>query len=145
MVTSPPQNSARLVPRLVYLDAPAAIEFLCRAFGFEESGRFAPGGNVIYSEMTLNGQVLFAIGSLHESVRSPKELGGVSMDLFCYVDDVDAHHARAAAAGATILSPPEDKFWGDRSYAATDPEGYRWTFRKIVREVQLPDSKPARV
>jgi PhnB protein len=58
------------------------------------------------------------------------------------VDDVDRHYVQAKAAGATILSPPEDKFWGDRSYAAIDREGYRWTFRKIVKKVRLPDSKP---
>jgi len=60
----------------------------------------------------------------------------------CYVDDVDSHYAKARAEGATILSPPEDKFWGDRSYAALDCEGYHWTFRKIIRIVPLPDSKP---
>jgi uncharacterized glyoxalase superfamily protein PhnB len=142
MIKSPPENTQRLLPRLAYVDAPAAIEFLCRAFGFEETGRFAPDGKVVYSEMALNGETLFAIGSSHEGVRSPQELRGVPMELFCYVDDVDSHYAQARDAGATIAGPPEDKFWGDRSYAALDCEGYRWIFRKIVKEVQLPDSKP---
>lgn len=139
---SPPKNNQRLIPRLAYADAPAAIEFLCRAFGFEETGRFAPGGKVIYSEIAMNGETLFAIASAHEGAQSPRQLGGLSVELFCYVDDVDRHHAQAKAAGATILSPPEDKFWGDRSYDAVDPEGYRWIFRKIVKGVALPDSKP---
>ncbi len=142
MVMSPPVNTQRLMPRLVYLDAPAAIEFLCRAFGFEETGRFAPGGKVVYSEIALNGEIVFAVGSSHEGVQSPREAGGLSIELFCYVDDVDRHYERAKAAGATILSPPEDRFWGDRSYDVLDCEGYRWRFRKIVKNVNLPDSKP---
>lgn len=139
---NPPENTQRLMPRLAYLDAAAAIEFLCRAFGFEETGRFAPGGKVVYSEIALNGETLFAVGSSHEGVRSPRETGGLSIELFCYVDDVDRHYEQAKAAGATILSPPEDRFWGDRSYDVLDCEGYRWRFRKIVKNVHLPDSKP---
>ena len=142
MVMSPPENTQRLMPRLAYDDAPAAIDFLCRAFGFEETARFAPGGKVVYSEIALGGEILFAVGSSYEGAQSPRELGGLSIELFCYVDDVDSHYSRAKAGGATILSPPENKFWGDRSYAALDCEGYRWTFRKIVKNVPLPDSKP---
>jgi uncharacterized glyoxalase superfamily protein PhnB len=137
-----PHNTQRLLPRLVYDDPPAAIEFLCRAFGFEETARFAPGGKVVYAEIAFDGETVFAVGSSHGDVRSPRELGGIPIELFCYVDDVDEHWRRARAAGATILSAPEDKFWGDRSYAALDREGYRWTFRKVVQHVPLPDSKP---
>ncbi len=131
-----------LLPRLAYSDAPAAIAFLSRTFGFVETGRFAQGGRVIYSELALCDVTLFAIGSSHASAKSPRELGGSCVELFCYVDDVDRHYEVARAAGATIESPPEDKFWGDRSYSAIDPEGYRWTFRKIVKIVNLPDSRP---
>ena len=75
--------------------------------------------------------------------RSPKSLGGsVTQSLYIYVDDVDAHYGRARAAGAKILSDPEDMFWGDRTYMAQDPEGHRWTFAKQVREVAPEDMKP---
>ena len=67
MVKSHPENTQRLMPRLAYDDAPAAIEFLCRAFGFEENARFAPRGKVIYSEIALQGETLFAIGSSYEA------------------------------------------------------------------------------
>ncbi len=143
MVKSPPENTQRLMPRLAYDDAPAAIEFLCRAFGFQETARFAPRGKVIYSEIALQGETLFAIGYSPEAGPSPRQPGGLSIQLFCYVDDVDSHYSTARAEGATILSPPEDKFWGDRSYDALDCEGYRWTFRKIIKNVPLPDSKPS--
>jgi PhnB protein len=130
------------MPRLAYADAPGAIAFLCRAFGFEETARFAPGGNVVYAELALNGETLFAVGSSREGTRGPREFGGLSIELFCYVDDVDRHYEQARAAGAAIADPPEDKFWGDRSYAALDCEGYRWIFRRAVKDVRLPDSKP---
>src|SRR5262249_36201221 len=144
MTTSHRDTAQRLLPRLTYDDAPAAIEFLCRAFGFEERARFAPGGKVVYAEMALDGQVVFAVGTSHESVLSPRRLDGSSVELFCYVDDVDTHFERAKASGASIVSPLEDKFWGDRSYAAVDCEGHRWTFRTIKKEVPLRDSKPIR-
>ncbi len=142
MIKSPPEKTQRLMPRLAYDDAPAAIEFLRRAFGFEETARFAPRGKVVYSEIALQGETLFAISSSPEAGQSLVHSGGRSIQLFCYVDDVDNHYATARAEGATILSPPEDKFWGDRSYDALDCEGYHWTFRKIVKNVPLPDSKP---
>lgn len=141
MVKSPPENTQRLMPRLAYDDAAAAIDFLCRAFGFEETGRFAPGGKIVQSEIALQGETLFAVGSSYEGAKSPRQLGGLSVELFCYVDDVDRHYSTAKAAGATILDPPEDKFWGNRRYSALDCEGYRWSFQKHIKDVPLPDSK----
>lgn len=105
MVKSPPENTQRLMPRLAYVDAPAAIEFLCRAFGFEETGRFAPGGRVVYSGIALNGETLFAIGSSYEVAKSPREVGGLSIELFCYVDDVDRHYAQAKGRGRNDCQP----------------------------------------
>lgn len=140
---SPPDKTQRLMPRLAYIDAAAAIAFLCEAFGFEETGRFAPNGEVVYSELALNGETLFAVGTAYDDVGSPKMIGANTVDLFCFVDDVDRHFAQAELAGAEIISPPEDKFWGDRSYDARDTEGFRWTFRKIVMHVDLPDSRPS--
>jgi uncharacterized glyoxalase superfamily protein PhnB len=105
MVISPPDNTQRLMPRLMYIDAPAAIEFLCRAFGFQETARFAPGGKLVYSEIALNGETLFAIGTSHGGAQSPQAQCSHSIQLFCYIDDVDCHYAQARAAGATILNP----------------------------------------
>jgi len=142
MVKSPPDNTQRLMPRLKYDDAPAAIEFLCRAFGFEETARFSQGGKVIIAELALRGETLFAVGSTPDGASTARGLEGAIIELFCYVDDVDEHYSRAQTAGAKIQSAPEDKFWGVRSYDALDTEGYRWTFRKLIKYVALPDSKP---
>ena len=142
MISSRPEHTQRLMPRLAYVDAPAAIAFLRDAFGFEETSRFAPRGRLVYSEMALDGETLFAVTSEAEDAANGAVSRATGIDLFCSVDDVDRHYERAKGAGARIVSEPADKFWGDRSYSARDREGYQWTFRKIVKAVALPDSKP---
>ncbi|MYF86946.1 MAG: hypothetical protein F4178_11345 [Rhodospirillaceae bacterium] len=66
---------------------------------------------------------------------TPNKAGGWYSQVFCYVDDVDAHHAQAEAAGARITAEPEDQFYGERHYRAEDPEGHRWIFGQRIREV----------
>ncbi len=121
-----------LLPRLGYSDAEAAIEFLSTTFGFEEVGRFPPQGEIAYAELSFAGKVVISISTAHQEARSPLTLGGSNLELFLDVDDVDAHWRRAKEAGAEILSRPEDQFWGERTYAARDPEGYRWIFRQSI-------------
>jgi uncharacterized glyoxalase superfamily protein PhnB len=99
----------RFTPMLVYADAPAALAFLAEAFGFEERSRMdMPDGSVGHAEVAFGDQVVM-------------------------VDDVDAHHARARAAGATIAAEPADQEYGERTYRAIDPEGQRWIFGAPVR------------
>jgi uncharacterized glyoxalase superfamily protein PhnB len=69
------------------------------------------------------------------NLTSPKNLPARHGQVQCFVADVDAHHARAQAAGATIVASPEDQFYGARSYRAVDPEGHRWIFATQVRDV----------
>ena len=59
-----------------------------------------------------------------------------------YVNDVDKHHEAAKAAGATILNPPADQFYGDRTYGAEDPEGHHWSFAQHVKDVAPEDMHP---
>ena len=73
---------------------------------------------------------------------SPADLPAVPSQIFCYVDDVDAHHERARAAGATIAAEPKDEPHGDRMYRAVDPEGHRWMFATHVKDVDLSTLKP---
>ena len=61
-------------------------------------------------------------------IESPLRLPSIHGQVYCFVDDVDAHFRRARAAGATIESEPEDKDWGDRMYTVRDPEGHQWYF-----------------
>ncbi|ETX03790.1 MAG: hypothetical protein ETSY2_32540, partial [Candidatus Entotheonella gemina] len=69
----------------------------------------------------------------------PKQLGQVTQHTYIYVDDVDQHFEQAKGAGATILEPPEDQFYGDRRYGAEDPEGHHWYFAQHIRDVAPED------
>lgn len=138
MPQSPPPGAQRTIPCLAYRDAPAALAFLCRAFGFEESLRFPmPDGRIGHAELGYDGQAVVFLASAYEEMgfQPPRELPAVHSQVHCFVEDVDAHFERAKAAGATITSPPEDQFYGDRSYRAVDPEGHRWIFATHVRDV----------
>ena len=144
MATTPPQRDQRIIPYLYYEDGLAAIEFLCKAFGFEERIVMLNGeGGVMHAEVGYEDNVVMLgcpaaePGAPHRR-DLPVRHGGV----MCYVDDVDAHYAGAIAAGATIVSELEDKPYGDRMYTATDPEGHDWFFGTHVRDVALEDMKP---
>lgn len=117
-------------PTLTYDDAPAAIEFLCRAFGFRRR-LVVPGENgaVRHSELSL-GEGVVMVSSSDEANRrtSPRNLPALHGGLCVLIDDPDAHHARAAAAGAEITQAPQDEHYGGRGYMARDPEGHVWYF-----------------
>lgn len=118
-----------LVPCLAFKDVPRAVEWLSRVFGFREryEARLSwTGGCRAWMEL---GDVLIALSTDggHE-LRSPENVGGVSVGLKVYVDDVDKHFQQAKAAGAIIVSEPEDGFWGGRIYRAKDIEGHQWEF-----------------
>ena len=115
---------------LAYADAAAAIEFLVRAFGFEERYRMEmPDGSVGHAELGLGGEVVMLASEWpHGGVVSPLQLPALHAQIHVRVEDVDAHFARARAEGATIASEPADQEYGQRSYRAIDPEGQRWIF-----------------
>ncbi|HEU5309822.1 MAG TPA: VOC family protein [Candidatus Eisenbacteria bacterium] len=141
MVANPPPDTPRITPYLLYHDVGAALDYLSRVFGFHEKFRMAgPDGKVNHAEVTLK-DGLVMMGSPGGAYRSPKELGGTTQFLYIYVDDVDAHHRTSVQAGAKILSPPEDQFYGDRRYSAEDPEGFQWFFAQHVREVSEEEIK----
>ena len=135
MATNLSQNEQRIVPYLAYADAPAAIEFLCGAFGFEERFRFPmPDGSIGHAEIVYEGNVvMLASAGAEMGFKSPKDLSGVHSQVFCRVNDVDAHYEKAKAAGATIATAPKDQH-GERAYRAMDSEGHRWIFSSPLHE-----------
>ncbi len=134
MPKNPPDRTQRIIPYLMYKDAPAAIAFLIKAFGFDERERYAmPDGRIGHAELGYHDSVVMLASVWEGFGESPLDLPNVHGHTHCYVDDVDAHFARAKAAGATITAEPEDQFHGARSYRATDPEGHRWTFATVMR------------
>ncbi len=117
-----------------YRDAPAAIEWLCKAFGFEKHAVYAePDGTIAHAQLTFgNGMIM--LGSARDdeygrTVKTPADVGGVvTGGVYVVVEDVDAHHARAAAVGARITEAPVDRDYGGRGYGCRDLEGYVWSF-----------------
>lgn len=132
----------RLVPFLGYEDAAAAIEWLCAAFGATEdrdSRSTDAKGTVLHAELDIEGSTVFLStpdgyvnSRTHrescEIERGMHENPWVVDGLFLEVADVDAHHARAASAGATILRELDEPGIGFRIYTAEDLEGHRWMF-----------------
>lgn len=121
-----------VTPYLLYEDAEAALGFLSRAFGFEETRRNSlPDGQVSHAEMSYRG------GEIHlgqpSQPSSPRSYGGTTVLLYVYVDDVDAHCEQARAAGAEIVDEPADQPYGERRYHCRDLEGHSWYFAQPSR------------
>jgi uncharacterized glyoxalase superfamily protein PhnB len=134
-----PRHGPRIVPQVPYLDLHAALAFLQRAFGFREveGQRIVTANGVLVHAMLELGGGVVGIGEQggHGAV-SPQSGGSESQYISVYVDDVEAHHRRAVAAGARIANDLRDFFWGDeghRTYEALDPEGHRWRFHQMLR------------
>jgi uncharacterized glyoxalase superfamily protein PhnB len=129
-----------LVPSLAYRDVPRAVEWLSRAFGFRErsDARLSwTGGWLTWMELD---DVLVSLSTAggHE-LKSPESVGGLSVGLKVYVADVDEHFRQAKAAGAVVVSGPEDGFWGGRIYRAKDLEGHLWEFSQRGRDLDASE------
>lgn len=123
-----------VIPTMKYEDAPEAIEWLCRAFGFERHLVVGGDGNIIeHAQLTFNGGMIM-LGSVRaspfdEMQKPPKATNGiVTQSAYIVVNDVDVHYNRALAAGATIVMEPTDQDYGGRLYSCKDPEGHLWNF-----------------
>lgn len=144
----PPEGWPRISSALFYDEAAKAIDWLCDAFGFEVRLKVeGEGGRIEHSELEFDGGLIMVGSTGGRSDRpsplpckSPRSLGGANTQSLClYVDDVDAHCARARAAGARILEEPATRdygedYWSDRGYRAEDLEGHHWWFLQRVRE-----------
>lgn len=134
MAATPPHGYTRIAPYLLYEDPAAALDWLARAFGFRERFRHVvEEGRIDHAEMEFeNGMIMLARPG--SEYRSPRRLGGATVVIHVYVDDIHSHVARAREAGATIVSEPTKKPYGTIQYAAEDPEGHVWLFSEQVRE-----------
>lgn len=129
-------DEQRIVPILQYEDVAGAVDWLVKVFGFRERLRdrmATDDGRVWHSAVELGDAHVML--STVPGYENPKRHGRVFGGLYVIVDDVEAHHRCARAAGAVILSEPADQFWGDRTYGAEDPEGHHWYFGQHVRDV----------
>lgn len=119
-----------IFPILRYNDARAAIGWLSSAFGFVEIFSVPESGPYIRHAQLKLGRNLIMVGSVRpdDKIASPRALGASTQMLAVYVEDPDAHFARARAAGAEILCPPTDTDFGSRESHVADLEGHPWTF-----------------
>ena len=129
--------SSKIFPALRYQEAPDVIEWLCRAFGFEQQLVIpGPNGTISHAQLKLGADYIM-LGSSKDDrlgMKSPRELGGVTQSIYVYIGDVDAHHDRAKAAGAEIVVPLQNTDYGSREFSARDPEGHLWHFGTYLPE-----------
>jgi uncharacterized glyoxalase superfamily protein PhnB len=128
-----------IIPCLRYEDAPAAIDFLCRAFGFERHAVYADDQdpNIVHHAQLVDRGNMIMLSSAGRNdtewadkagMKTVAQAGGNTQAPYIVLDDVDAHAERARAAGAEIIAEPADQDYGGRVYSARDPEGYVWSF-----------------
>ena len=125
-----------VTPYLLYSSCEDALDFLSRAFGFQETLRYTgAAGYVNHAEMAVGTGHIY-MGNPGPQYRSPKQLGQETVGIYVEIDEgVDAHCERAKAAGAEIIEEPVDQAYGHRRYTARDPEGHHWYFAQVVEQV----------
>jgi PhnB protein len=128
-----PTGRESLIPHLVCSPCSEAIEFYKKAFGAEELFRMpAPDGRrIMHAEIRIGKSILFLVDDFPEycgQSSTALALKGTPVTLHLYVADCDAIIKRAADAGASVLSPAADMFWGDRCGRVVDPYGHKWSF-----------------
>jgi PhnB protein len=129
---NPPPGYTRVCPYLLYEDASNAAEYLTTAFGFVQRLEQTGAAGRMHRELVLGEDGLVMLGQAGDSFKSPRRLDAYpSVLIHFYVDDVDALHDRAKAAGADVTEL-ETAPVGDRRFTATDPEGQVWVFAQRV-------------
>lgn len=133
ILAATPDRSAA-IPCLRYRDAPAAIGWLCRVFGFEAQLVVAGApGKIAHAQLVLGGGMVM-LGSADngseygQHVRQPDEVGGFeTQSAYLVVTDADAVHARVLAEGGRVVLPIVDQGYGGRGFSCTDLEGHLWS------------------
>ncbi|WP_332768781.1 VOC family protein [Phenylobacterium sp.] len=131
---------------LFYQDPKAALAWLEEAFGLELSMLLEDGeGNVVHSQMTFGENYVMIGQEWSDDHKSPKSVGGKNTQtVSIQIDtDIEAHFARAKAAGAVIDAEPATQFYGDRTYRCRDPEGHIWSVSQTVAVVSREEAEAA--
>jgi PhnB protein len=130
-------------PYLRLHDAAAAIGFYEKAFGARELLRLQePGGRIGHTEVRIgSATVMLADEYPEHGIVGPRTLGGTTFSLHLHVDDVDAAFERAVAAGATVVRPLENQFYGERSGMVRDPFGHEWLLGGHIEDVTPEEMK----
>jgi PhnB protein len=133
-----PDGQRSVTPHLVVRGAARAIDFYKEALGAEEVMRMpAPDGKLMHAQLRIGDSNVFLVDDFdeprEEGMGSPERLGATTVTIHLFVPDVDAAVERAAAAGAKVVLPPSDMFWGDRYGRIRDPFGHSWSIATPVK------------
>lgn len=131
---------------LFYKDPWAALDWLEKAFGFKRSMVISDSmGHLAHAEMRCGDSTLMLGSEWADFTASPVSVSGKNTQIVHVhlQEAIDAHCARARAAGAAILMEPTDQFYGDRAYRARDLEGHVWTFAQTIRSVSREEAESA--
>jgi PhnB protein len=132
-----PEGYHTVTPYLIVKGAAQALDFYQRAFGAQESVRMpGPEGKIMHAEIQIDdSKIMLADEFPQMGAVSPQTIGGTPVGICLYVDNVDALHSQAVAAGAKVERPLQNQFYGDRSATLVDPFGHKWTIATHVEDV----------
>jgi PhnB protein len=138
-----PEGYHSVTPYLIIKGAAEAIEFYKKAFGAKEVLRFPqPDGTIGHAEVLIgDSHIMLADEPPDSTHSSPSSLGGTTFSLMLYVENVDAVFDQAVAAGAKVLRPVADQFYGDRTGGIEDPFGHQWYLATHVEDVSEEEMK----
>jgi PhnB protein len=138
--TAIPKGYHTVTPSLFVAGGAKAIEFYKKALGAEERMRFpGPDGSIMHAELKIGDSIIMLADEMPDAGgRSPKSIGGTPVSFFVYGEDVEAAWKRAVDAGAEVLVPLADQFWGDRTGCVRDPFGHQWWLAQHIQDL-TPD------
>lgn len=138
-----PDGYHTLTPYLTVRGAERAIEFYKNAFGAVDRGVMkGPDGKVMHAELQIGDSIIMLGDEFPEfGSLSPESVGGSSMGLHIYLDNVDAAFDRAVKAGAKVEMPVMDQFWGDRYGKLKDPFGHSWSIGTHIKDLSMDEMK----
>lgn len=138
MVKAIPEGYHAVTPGLTVRNGAQAIEFYKRAFGAQEIMRMMgpDGKHLMHAELQIgDSRIMLSDESPEMNCRAPASVGGVTSSLYVYVPNVDEAFKRAVGAGAKVVMPVTDMFWGDRFGQVEDPSGHRWGLATHTRDL----------
>ena len=142
-------TKGNIIPGMRYKDAPAAIEWLCRALGFSRH-LVVPDGNggIAHAQLVLgNGMIMLGSyrdeGEYDRLVKLPEDAGGSTQAAYIFIRDIDDHYQRAVAAGARVVYELAEQDYGGKLYSVLDPEGHLWNFGSYDPWAENPQEQEA--
>ncbi len=132
-----PDGYHAITPYLIIQGAAKALDFYKKAFGAIEVMRMDGGnGQIMHAEIRIGDSMVMLADEFPDmGYKGPQAYGGTPVSLMIYVQDVDARFNQAVAAGAKVIKPLQDQFYGDRSGTVTDPFGHMWTIASHKEDV----------